>query len=207
MTTDETIPAADVGLVADGVDTVPDDVVEPGLVDGQLPPDDEPAAPASATPRRKIDKGLLVACFVIAAGLTLIIWGLWTAQTGDEGVDRPEVIENLNPVENAIQVLQQETIVVDFEFGYEAELILDGILIETTRIGELDLSNVEPGQQIETPPTAVFDPGNARLEFRPSDGAQIEELTEGRHTATVIYWPIDEGRESARSYTWSFDVI
>ena len=47
----------------------------------------------------------------------------------------------------------------------------------------------------------------ARLEFRPSDGAQIEELTEGRHTATVIYWPIDEGRESARSYTWSFDVI
>lgn len=207
MTTDETIPAADVGLVADGVDTVPDDVVEPGLVDGQLPPDDEPAAPASAAPRRKIDKGLLVACFVIAAGLTLIIWGLWTAQTGDEGVDRPEVIENLNPVENAIQVLQQETIVVDFEFGYEAELILDGILIETTRIGELDLSNVEPGQQIETPPTAVFDPGNARLEFRPSDGAQIEELTEGRHTATVIYWPIDEGRESARSYTWSFDVI
>lgn len=207
MTTDETIPAADVGLVADGVDTVPDDVVEPDLVDGQLPPDDEPAAPASAAPRRKIDKGLLVACFVIAAGLTLIIWGLWTAQTGDEGVDRPEVIENLNPVENAIQVLQQETIVVDFEFGYEAELILDGILIETTRIGELDLSNVEPGQQIETPPTAVFDPGNARLEFRPSDGAQIEELTEGRHTATVIYWPIDEGRESARSYTWSFDVI
>lgn len=206
MTTNDSDSGGDVGVLADGVDTVPDgESVDGESADGTSVGDD---ACATAPPaRRKLDKGLLAACFVIAAGLTLIIWGLWTAQTGDEGVDRPEVIENLSPVENAIQVLQQESIVIDFEFGYEAELILDGIVLETTRIGELDLSNVEPGQQIETPPTAVFDPGNARLEFRPSEGAQIEELTEGRHTATVIYWPIDEGRESARSYTWSFDVI
>ena len=204
MTTEDTgtESGTDVGVLADGVDTVPDDLPDDLSDDG--PADDGATVPS---PRRKLDKGLLAACFVIAGGLMLIIWGLWTAQTGDEGIDRPEVIENLSPVENAIQVLQQETIVVDFEFGYEAELILDGILLETTRIGELDLSNLEPGQQVETPPTAVFDPGNARLEFRPSEGAQIEELTEGRHTATVIYWPIDEGRESARSYTWSFDVI
>ncbi len=169
--------------------------------------DDAPVDAAPARKRHQLDKGLLAACFVIAGGLMLIGWGLLTAQTGDDGVDRPEVIENISPVENALQVLQQETIVVDFDFGYEAELILDGVELEITRIGELDFDGLEPGQQVETPPTAVFDPGNSRIEFRPSEGAQIEELTEGRHTATVIYWRIDEGRENARSYTWSFDVI
>ncbi len=204
MTTDAAEPAVGAGqdraatdpepTIGDEIDAVPDGVVA-----------DDVEQPAPR--RRKLDKGLLVACMVIAAGVMLIAWGLLSAQTGDDGIDRPEAIENLNPVENALQVLQQEVIVVDLEFGYEAELILDGIELPTTRIGELDFDGLEPGQQVQLPPTAVFDPGNSRIEFRPTEGAPIEELTEGRHTATVIYWRVDEGRENARSYTWSFDVI
>ena len=177
------------------------DSIEPADLDRR---DD---AAASTGSRRRIDRGLLTASFVIAAGLVLIVWGLTTARTGDDGVDRPEEIENLRPVENAVQALQQERIIVDFDFGYEAELIVDGIALETTNIGEFDFDQVEPGQQVVQPPTAIFDPGNSRIEFQPSDDAQITSFSPGRHRATVIYWRIDEGRESARSYSWSFEVI
>ena len=178
----------------DGVDEVAGDG------DGDVGPDDR-------RPRRRVDRGLLVACFVIAAGLALIIWGMTSALTGSDGVDRPDVIEEISPVENAIQVLQQGNVMVDLEFGYEAVLVVDGIELDTSRLGEVR-DDVEPGQQQTTDPsTAVFDPGNARISFQPTEGAPIEQFTEGRHTAQVIYWKIEEGRENAMSYRWSFDVI
>ena len=163
---------------------------------------------AADRPRRRIDVGLLIACCVIAGGLLLIIWGFSSALTGDDGVDRPDEIEDVSPVENAIQVLQQDAVVVDLQFGLDAVLVIDGIELETSRLGEND-DDIEPGQQQTTDPsTAVYDAGNARITFRPADGAPIEEWTEGRHTATVIYWPIDEGREAGTSrYSWSFDVV
>lgn len=159
-------------------------------------------------PRKRIDKGLMAACLVIAGGMALIAWGLSSALTGTEGVDRPPEIEEISPVENAIQVLQQGNVMVDLQFGYEAVLVIDGVELETSRLGEVQ-EDIEPGQQQTTDPTtAVFDPGNARISFRPSPGAPIEEFSEGRHNAQVIYWLIEEGREDgARSYRWSFDVI
>lgn len=153
---------------------------------------------------RRLDKGLLLASLVIAGGLVLIGWGMLSAVTGDEGVDRPPEIEELFPVENATQVLQQATVVVDLEAGYAAELEIDGILLPTTRIGEIEL---EPGEQFTVPPTAVYDPGNAVISFQPSEDAPIESFTEGRHEARVIYWKIEEGRDFAQSYRWSFNVV
>jgi hypothetical protein len=169
-----------------------------------LLPDDAENAPATPRPRRRLDRGLLIASLVIAGGLVLIAWGLIGAVTGDEGVDRPDAIESLSPVENAVQALQQERVVVDLEFGYEAELEIDGILLPTTRIGEVE---VEPGEQVDLPPTAVFDGGNSIISFQPTEGAPIESFDEGRHQARVIFWKVEEGREFARSYVWSFDVI
>jgi hypothetical protein len=154
--------------------------------------------------RRRPDRGLLIASAVIACGLSLIVWGVFTAVTGDEGVDRPPEIESISPVENAVQVLQQEQITVDFEFGYQARLIVDGIQLETTNIGELE---AKPGQLLSLPPTAIFDPGNSVISFQPSEDAAITEFTQGRHTARVEYWKIDEGPENASSYNWSFVVV
>lgn len=173
--------------------------------DVPVPVDDEPPTDRA---RRRPDWGLLIACFVIACGIALIVWGFSSALTGDDGVDRPDEIEELSPVENAIQVLQQDIVMVDLEFGFEAVLVIDGIELETSRLGEVS-DDIEPGQQQTTDPsTAVYDPGNARITFRPADGAPIEEFEEGRHTAQVIYWPSDEDRETgARSYRWSFDVV
>lgn len=168
------------------------------------PADTTEADQVPSPKRRRFDRGLLIASLVIAGGLLLIAWGLTSAITGNEGVDRPDEIESLSPVENAVQVLQQERVFVDLEFGFEAELEIDGILLPTTRIGEIE---AEPGEQVSIPPTAVFDAGNAVISFQPSEGAPIETFTEGRHTARVIFWKIEDGREFARSYSWSFDVV
>lgn len=159
--------------------------------------------------RRRPDTGVLVACFVIACGVALIAWGMTSAITGTDGVNRPDAIEELSPVENAQQVFQQEQIVVDLQFGYEAVLVIDGIELPTERIGEFsgDLTPETAGQQISTPPTAVFDPGNSVITFRPTDGALIESFDEGRHQAQVIFWNAEEGRDSARSYRWAFEVV
>jgi len=169
-----------------------------------LPPTSEIEQASAAPRRRRPDRGLLIASFVIAAGFALIVWGFFTAITGDEGIERPLAIESISPVENAVQVLQQERIAVDFEFGYEAVLIVDDIELETTNIGRLE---AQPGEQLALPPTAIFDPGNAVISFVPNENAAITELTQGRHTVRVVYWRLDEGRENAKSYSWTFVVV
>ena len=183
-----------------------------GDADGAtLPAVDEVDDPdtAQVQGRRKLDWGLVAACFVIASGLVAIAWGVGSAITGSDGIDRPDAIENLAPVENAQQTFQQEQILVDLQFGYEAVLVVDGIELPTERLGEFtgDLSPDNAGVQVSAPPTAVFDPGNSIITFRPSEGAPIESYTEGRHSVRLIYWKTDEGRENARSYRWSFDVV
>jgi hypothetical protein len=177
-------------------------------VDGDDPADGD-VGEVPAPRRRRPDRGLLVACFVIACGVALIAWGMTSAITGTDGVDRPDAIEELSPVENAQQVFQQEQIVVDLQFGYEAVLVVDGIELPTERIGEFsgDLTPETAGQQVSTPPTAVFDPGNSVISFRPTDDALIESFDEGRHQAQVIFWKPEEGRDSARSYRWTFEVV
>jgi hypothetical protein len=174
-------------------------------VDGPTAPPDAPViGSGEQRRRRRFDKGLLIASLVIASGIALIVWGMTSAFTGDDGIDRPAEIEAISPVENAIQVLQQEQVTVDLVFGYEARLEIDGVELPTELLGQVE---VEPGAQIDLPPVAIFDPGTGIISFQPTDGAPIEEFTEGRHEAKITYWKADEGEDSARSYRWSFNVI
>lgn len=184
-----------------------DDLVP--ATDDDLAPRADADAPAER-PKRRFDRGLLIASLVIAFGLVLVIFALTTALTGDDGIDRPEAIESVQPVENAVQVLQQERVVVDLLPGYEARLVIDGIELPTTVIGQSDVDPFEqpaPGQQVDLPTTAVFDPGNAVISFQPVEGALIESFTQGIHEVRVIYWRIEEGPEQALSYRWEFNVI
>lgn len=153
---------------------------------------------------RRPDWGLLIASLVIAGGVVLIVWGFVTARTGDDGIDRPDAIENVTPVENAVQVLQQEQVRVDLQFGYEAVLVIDGEELPTTALSEI---GAEPGAQVELPPTAIFDAANGVIFFVPAEGALVESFSEGRHEAQVIYWKAEDGRESARRYRWTFTVV
>jgi hypothetical protein len=193
--------------MTDSDDTAVDDLV-PATTDDAAAFD--PAETPTARSKRRLDRGLLIASLVIACGLVLVIFGVTTALTGNDGIDRPEAIESVQPVENAVQVLQQERVVVDLQPGYEARLVIDGIELPTTVIGQSDVDpfdQPEPGQQVDLPTTAVFDPGNAVISFQPVEGALIESFSEGLHEARVIYWRIEDGPEQARSYRWEFNVI
>jgi len=192
-------PVTDSATDSDAVTDAVDDDLLPATTD----------APSDA-PKRRFDRGLLIASLVIACGIILVIFGVTTALTGNDGIDRPEAIESVQPVENAVQVLQQERVVVDLQPGYEARLVIDGIELPTAVIGqsEVDPSDQpEPGQQVDLPTTAVFDPGNAVISFQPVEGALIESFSEGLHEARVIYWRIEDGPEQALSYRWEFNVI
>ncbi len=173
-------------------------------------PDAVEPADTQPPPKRRFDRGLFVASLVIACGLILIIFGFTSAITGSDGIDRPEAIESVQPVENAVQVLQQDQIIVDLVAGYEARLVLDGVELPTTVIGQSDVDpdvQAQPGQQIDLPTTAVFDPGNAVISFQPVEGALIETLTQGKHEATVYFWKVEEGPDQASTYSWTFEVI
>jgi hypothetical protein len=165
-----------------------------------------PAATARRA-RRRTDPRLLVASLAIAVGVVLIGYALVRSVSGDEAADLPEVIEGVTPVPSAIQVPQQSQVVVDLEAGYEGRLIVDDVALATVRLDELGSVDVEPGEQIDVPPGALFEPGNATLTFAPGEGAAIERFAPGNHTVTVIYWRTVEGPERARSYTWSFTAV
>lgn len=209
--------------VTDPDDTAVDDLVsttgddeEPTTSDVLVPTAgddvDVPVESDTSTvrPKRRLDRGLLIASLVIACGLALVIFGLTTALTGDDGIDRPDAIESVQPVENSVQVLQQERVIVDLLPGYRARLIIDGIELPTTTIGQSDVDpsvQARPGQQVDLPTTAVFDPGNAVISFQPVEGALIETFTQGIHEARVIFWRIEDGPEQALSYRWEFNVV
>ena len=195
------------GGVTDHDAATVDDLV-PTTDDG-LDPDAAADAPTER-PKRRVDRGLLIASLVIAVGLILVVFALTTALTGNDGIERPEAIESIQPVENAVQVLQQERVVVDLLAGYEARLIVDGLELPTTVIGQADVDPFEqpaPGQQVDLPTTAVFDPGNAVISFQPVEGALIESFTQGIHEVRVIFWRIEDGPDQALSYLWEFNVI
>ena len=144
----------------------------------------------------------------VAFGLILIGMGLQSATTGREAQNIPAVIEDMRPGPGD-QVVQQAQVSVDFVEGYEASLEIDGIALETTRLDELSAegnSSLEPGAQVEIPPTAIYDPGNYIISFTPQEGAPIEVFTQGVHTATVTYWKIIDGKAKARSFTWEFEA-
>jgi hypothetical protein len=171
------------------------------------PSDDSGASPGSGTRRRRVDRRLLAASMAIAAGLVIIAWGVLVSVTGDERSPLPDDIERIDPVPDAVQVLSQSSVVVDLETGYEGVLVVDGVEIETVNLDELGSIRIEPGKQVDVPPVTVYEPGNATLTFTPSEGAVIEEFDSGLHEVTVLYWKIEEGRQRAEAFRWTFNVV
>lgn len=165
-----------------------------------------PAIP-SRPRRRKISVEQIVISAGIAVGLILVILGLNAATTGRDALGYPDEIVDISPAPNDRQVLSQTEIIVDLADGYEAVLVLDGIELPVTRLEDVSGRLAEPGQQVELPPTAIYDQGNSLIRFEPQDGALVERYSQGVHDVQVIFWKIEDGRGTARSYSWSFEVL
>jgi hypothetical protein len=157
--------------------------------------------------RRRLDRGLLVASLAVATGLVLVGYGVAVSITGDEGYDLPDAIESIEPVPGAVQVLTQTPVFVDLQSGYTGVLVVNDVEIETVNLDELGSIAVEPGRQVDIPPVTLYEPGNATLTFRPAAGAAVEEFETGLQRVQVIFWRIDEGRERASSYSWTFTTV
>lgn len=143
----------------------------------------------------------IIALCIVAMGYALSI-----AVTGDEGTHLPAAIEKIDPVRNATQMPAQTQVIVDLLAGYTGVLVIDGLELETVNLDELR-GSVKPGQQITLPPTTVYEPGNATLTFDPSADSSIPEFEQGEHLVEVIYWKVTDGRERARSFSWTFTVF
>ncbi|MEQ1872920.1 MAG: hypothetical protein ABL953_04255 [Ilumatobacteraceae bacterium] len=155
---------------------------------------------------RRPNVKLLLASFTIALCLVAMGFALSLAVTGDEGAHLPDQIERIEPVSGATQTPAQTSVFVDLVSGYEGVLVIDGLELETVNLNDLR-DPTKPGQQITLPPTTVYESGNATLTFDPSPESTITTFTQGRHVVQVIYWETVEGRGSARSYSWSFEVF
>ena len=190
----------------DAVSTPSDelDVVEAGT---DLEPSDA-AIPTEPRSRwQRLDKKLLLASLVIALGVVLIGYGVGQSVTGDEASNMPAAVEDVTPAYEAIQVPQQTTIVADLESGYYGYLTVDGVELATVRLDEVGSQDVEPGEQVDFPPGARYEPGNATLTFTPGDDQDVDTLGAGVHTVKVVYWKLVDGPETARSYSWTFTVV
>jgi hypothetical protein len=155
---------------------------------------------------RRINPRVLIVSLVIGAGLTLIVLGVSSGITGSEAYKLPDEVEEVDPVPGAVRVPSQTRVFVDLLTGYTGVLIIDGLELPTVDLGEVN-KDAAPGEQVTVPPVVVFEPGNNTLTFVPTEGAAIEEFSQGEHQATVVYWKIDEGRTASQAFTWTFNVF
>ena len=167
-------------------------------------------APDESAPRsgwRRPDRTTVLMILLLLVGSLFVARGLLVGITGDERADLPTYIESVEPVPEAVQVLNQSSVFVDLVSGYTGVLVIDGVEIETVDIEDVVQADIEPGQQVELPPVTRYEQGNATLTFTPSASAPISQFVDGDHTVEVIYWRIEDGRRFARSYTWTFTVV
>ncbi len=160
--------------------------------------------------RRRLDVKLLVASFAIALGVGLALVGVATSVTGRDQQRLPPAIEAIEPISGATQVPQQSRIFVDLADGYRGVLVIDGVELPTVALDEVAPTppGLGGGDQVEVPDATIFEPGNSTLTYVPREGGLVGPFSTGTHDATVIFWPVDEGREaSAASFAWRFYVV
>ena len=174
--------------------------VAPGIMEAMR------ALRARLRSRRPVDRGLLAASLGIALGVVAIGYALLTATSASDRT-LPEGIESVLPVQDAPQALAQTQVIVDLVEGYIGEMTIDGTALETIRLDEVPQPAPGAQPEFELSPGAVYEPGNATLTFTPSDNAEIERFASGRHQISVVYWPLEEGRDAARTFIWYFTAV
>lgn len=204
------------GMMVDVSDPATDADVRPERRTDEPPEESSGAAveqtelrPRDIDTRRwwKGDRSVLIVTGIVALGFVLMIRGVLSGVTGDDRAPLPDAIESVNPVPDAVQVLNQTSVFVDLAPGYTGEFVIDGIAIDTVNVDEVGGIEVEPGQQLDLPPVTIYEPGNATLTFTPSSSAPIAEFTEGEHRVILRYWLIEDGPARSTTFRWTFSTF
>lgn len=156
---------------------------------------------------KRLDRTMVLMLILLAVGSVLVVRGLLVGITGDERANLPEFVESVEPVPGAVQVLNQSSVFVDLASGFTGVLVIDGVEVDTVDLGELGAIDIEPGQQVEVPPVTRYEPGNATLTFTPGPNAPVDQFLDGEHRVEVVYWRVEDGRQFARSFVWTFTVV
>ncbi len=126
--------------------------------------------------------GLVAVAIAVALGLFVV--GFYASDTDDE-VTLPAEVERIVPSHGAL-IRPQGDVGADLADTYTGVLLIDGVELPLDQLTVVD----ELGQ--------VF--------FNPGPDRDIVRFSPGTHSATVVYWPRDEGRDAAESFTWQFRV-
>ena len=136
--------------------------------------------------RRLLRWLVTTALLVLAGGL---LW--YSATLKGEPVEPSMVdsaVEQLTPSPGSPSVLRRSEIAIDLGPGWDADLLVNGIVI--------------PPDQV------VRNPALNRVSFRPGEGQELEALPAGPVQVTAIIWrPVDgQTREDGRAVRWTFEV-
>lgn len=155
--------------------------------------------------RRRFDPRTFLVSVGIAVGLLLVVYAFSSARIGSDaqGVKNP-AIERLIPGQDDL-VLRQSEVGIDLATGYTGQLIIDDQALVTEEVVAAEGAN--PGT-VERIVNVRFDPAENTLLYQPIDlpGAPIAEFDPGQHEITARFWKIAEGEDTARQFSWTFDV-
>lgn len=163
-------------------------------------PKSRPARPASW--RDAFTMRRLVISLVLAAAVFILIVGFTSSVDQKPKVSlRPKEVLSVQPGEGDPVTLRQTPISAQLDTAFTGRLRVDGRDI--------------PIDQIDGPVVGVNASAPAKgtaglnvFTFAPAAGKEITRLAPGRHSATVIFWPISlqEGAVGTGSYIWYFNV-
>jgi hypothetical protein len=128
--------------------------------------------------------------WLVGLGLALVI-GLAVVALIEVTSSDPRPV-GTGPIEQLIpapddQVLQQATVGIDLEAGYEAGLSVNGIAIPPAQLDVTD--------------------GLNRVEFQPGQGKIIRNLEAGQNCVVATYWRTATGPADSSSRSWCFTVL
>jgi hypothetical protein len=99
--------------------------------------------------------------------------------------EQARAVRSVSPAPGDID-LRQVKISAELAPGYTGTLLYDGAEVPADDIQVVSALN-----------TVTLDP---------QPDSQYRTLSPGQHCATVVYWPLAEGRNSAASYRWCFTL-
>lgn len=125
---------------------------------------------------------IVVGGLILAANL--MIYTAFQTDTNPVATqDAPETIEGITPNQQAL-IRPQDDIGVDLADTHTGVLEVDGVEIPEDQLVRV----VELGQ----------------VSFRPGPDREFERWSPGPHQVTVTFWPVEQSRSLARTYSWGF---